>query len=144
MARPTKLSAEVSERIVRAIRAGNFPEVAARHAGVHPSTYYRWRERGALEGEASEDEPYCHFRAEVDRALADAEATEVALIAGAARGGTWQAAAWLLEHRFRDRWGRSGRPEQGVPAPAPADAGELDREIERLIEQITARAREES
>ena len=39
MARPSKLTAEVSEKIVRAIRAGNYPEVAAGHAGIHPATY---------------------------------------------------------------------------------------------------------
>ncbi len=140
MARPTKLTAEVEEKIVRAIRAGNYPEVAAAHAGVHPATYYRWMERGELGGDAVEDDPYRRFRAGVERAIADAEAAEVALIVQAARGGSWQAAAWLLEHRFAERWGRTrppAEPERTHVSRLSPD--ERDREIERLLEQEMAR-----
>jgi len=139
MARPTKLTPAVEERIARAIRAGNYPEVAARHAGVHPSTYYRWLERGGLDGDAPEDDPYRRFRAEVERALADAEAAEVALIAQAARSGSWQAAAWLLERRHPDRWGRRARLEQVHEVKGADEADDLDREIERLLEEMAAR-----
>jgi len=31
---------------------------------------------------------------------------DVAIIAKAAAGGHWQAAAWRLERKFPDRWGR--------------------------------------
>ena len=51
------------------------------------------RQRGELAGEDPEDHPYRHFRAEVERALADAEAAEVALIVQSARTGDWRAAA---------------------------------------------------
>ncbi len=138
MARPSKLTAEVSEKIVRAIRAGNYPEVAARHAGVHPSTYYRWMERGELEGSAPEDDPYRQFRAEVERAIADAEAAEVGLVIKAARDGDWRAAAWLLERRFSDRWGRGERPV----AEADDRDDELDRDIQRLLEEMTGREKD--
>jgi len=145
MARPTKLTADVEEKVVRAIRAGNYPEVAARHAGVHPSTYYRWMERGGLGGDAVEDDPYRHFCAEVERAIADAEAAEVGLIVQAARGGTWQAAAWLLEHRFPERWGRTRPPAQTERTLAPMRSpDERDREIEGLLEEEMARRARES
>ncbi len=144
MARPSKLTAEVSEKIVRAIRAGNYPEVAAGHAGIHPATYYRWMERGALEGDAAEDDPYRRFRSEVDRALSDAEATEVGLIVKAARDGDWRAAAWLLERRFADRWGRRERLEQVHEVRVPDEASELDQEIERLLEEVAGRERDAS
>ncbi len=142
MARPSKLTAEVSEKIVRAIRAGNYPEVAAGHAGVHPATYYRWMERGALEGSAPEDDPYRQFRSEVERAIADAEAAEVGLVIKAARDGDWRAAAWLLERRFGDRWGRRDRLEQLHAIKEPDEADELDREIERLLEEMAGRERD--
>jgi len=57
MAGPTKLTPERSERILRAMRAGNYLEAAARSAGVHPSTVYRWLERG----ERDADGPYRDF-----------------------------------------------------------------------------------
>ena len=142
MARPSKLNPEVSEKIVRAIRAGNYPEVAARHAGVHPATYYRWMERGELEGSAVEDDPYRQFRAEVDRAIADAEAAEVGLVIKAARDGDWRAAAWLLERRFSERWARRERLDQLHVIEEPDEAGELDREIERLLEEMAGRERD--
>ena len=50
VARPTKLTPAVAERILSAIRAGNFMEVAARYAGISPSTLYRWLERGDPDG----------------------------------------------------------------------------------------------
>ncbi len=140
MARPTKLTAEVEEKIVRAIRAGNYPEVAARHAGVHPSTHYRWMERGELEGDAPEDDPYRRYRSEVERAVADAEAAEVGLIVQAARGGSWQAAAWLLEHASPSARGRTRAPAEPGKTSAPMRSpDERDREIERLLEEEMAR-----
>jgi hypothetical protein len=38
MARPSKLTPEVEERILKALRAGNYATAAARYAGIHPST----------------------------------------------------------------------------------------------------------
>jgi hypothetical protein len=52
MGRPTKLTPERHRRIVEAIRAGCYAEVAARAAGIVPSTYYDWLQRGQ-NGEAS-------------------------------------------------------------------------------------------
>ena len=143
MARPTKLTPEVEERVVRAIRAGNYPEVAAAHAGIHPATYYRWMERGALAGNAAEDEPFRRFRSEVERALADAEAAAVALIGKAARDGDSRAATWLLERRFSERWGSTRAPAQPDKTYAPMRSpDERDREIERLLEGEMARRSE--
>ena len=138
MARPTKLTDEVSERVVRALRAGNFPDVAARHAGVHPATYYRWMERGAPARDAPEDAPYRRFRAEVERALADAEAAGVGLILQSARGGSWQAAAWLLERRFSARWRPGSAPVEAAPEP-PIRNELIDQEVERLVAEFERR-----
>ncbi|MCA1700227.1 MAG: hypothetical protein LC790_15520, partial [Actinobacteria bacterium] len=77
--------------------------------------------------------------------LADAEAAEVALIVQAARGGSWQAAAWLLEHRFAERWGRTRPPAEAERTRAlRLSPDERDREIERLLEEEIARRAPES
>ena len=101
MARPTKLTSEVQEQIVTAIRAGNYIETAAAYAGIDKSTLYDWLRRGAR----SPRGPYRGFSNAVKKALAEAEVRDVALIA---KAGTkeWQAAAWRLERKFPDRWGR--------------------------------------
>jgi transposase len=101
MARPTKLTPEVEERIVAAIRAGNYAEPAARSAGISPATYYRWLKRGE---EASRG-IYRAFHDAVRRAEAEAEVHAVAVIRRA-MGDDWRAAAHYLERRYPDRWRR--------------------------------------
>jgi len=44
--RPTKLTADVQARIVQAIEAGNYLDVAARYGGIAPSTLHAWVQRG--------------------------------------------------------------------------------------------------
>lgn len=44
--RRTKLTAERTERIVKYVRAGAFPWVAAQAVGVGRTTFYRWMQEG--------------------------------------------------------------------------------------------------
>ena len=48
--RSTKLSPEVEEKILKAIRAGNYAAIAAEYAGISESTFYGWLRRGRKEG----------------------------------------------------------------------------------------------
>jgi len=106
MGRPTKLTLEASGRIVQAVKAGNSLEVAAAFATVHRSTLQRWLQRGDPEKSAKRDAPYREFRAEVEAARAEAEVRAVARVTQAAEKD-WRAAAWFLERRCSQRWGRS-------------------------------------
>jgi hypothetical protein len=99
---------------------------------------------GCTRGRRPRDDPYRRFRSEVERAIADAEAAEVTLIVKAARDGDWRAAGWLLERRFSDRWGRRDRLEQVHEIKPTDEATDLDREIERLLEEEIARREQES
>jgi predicted transcriptional regulator len=101
MARPTKLTPEVAERIVNAIRAGNYAEQAARAAGISPATYYRWLKRGEREAGGI----YHDFYEAVRSAEAEAEVYAVAIIRKA-MGDDWRAAAHYLERRHPQRWRR--------------------------------------
>lgn len=47
MARSSKLTPAVEQRIVEAIRAGNYRAIAARAAGIDERTLFRWTERGS-------------------------------------------------------------------------------------------------
>jgi transposase len=49
VARPSKLTPDVHNEIVQAIKAGAYAEEAALHAGIDESTYYRWMARGRTE-----------------------------------------------------------------------------------------------
>ena len=105
--RPTKLTPQVQARIVQAIVGGNDITVAAAYAGIHKAQFYRWLEKG----EQQQQGIYRAFRDAIQKAQADAETRNVALIAKAAQEGTWTAAAWWLERKYPERWGRKERHE---------------------------------
>lgn len=105
--RPTKLTPQVQARIVQAIVGGNDITVAAAYAGIHRDTFYYWLERGR----AAKRGIYSDFSDAIEKAQADAETRNVALIAKAAQDGTWTAAAWWLERKYPERWGRKERHE---------------------------------
>lgn len=111
MGRPTKLTPEVQEKIVTALRAGNYQETAALYAGITAATFYDWMNRGKNEPESI----YAEFLDAVEKAKADAEVRDVVLIDRAAADGNWQAAAWKLERKFPQRWGRVNRTEISGP-----------------------------
>jgi AcrR family transcriptional regulator len=105
--RPSKLTPQVANRIVAAIRAGNYMQAAAEHAGVNPATVYRWL--------ADADRPRARrelreFREAVMRARADCEVGMVATVVKAARGG---ALIRRTTRRYRD--GSEDVEEQYAP-----------------------------
>lgn len=111
MGRKLKLTPEIQEKIVKAIKAGNYAVIAAAMAGISESTYYRWLEQGERPDAKS---PYREFWESVKEAEAEAEVASVALIRRAAQNGTWQASAWFLERKHSDRWGRKDKVQQEI------------------------------
>lgn len=97
----TKLTPELQAKIVQTIQAGNYIETAAAFVGVSKPTLYDWMKRG----HAQKTGQFRDFLNAVQMALASAETRDVALIAKAATED-WKAAAWRLERKFPDRWGR--------------------------------------
>ena len=114
MARPLKLTQELQDRICLAIRAGNYSKIAAEMNGIGETTFYRWLDMGS---KANASKIYREFRESIKRAEAEAEVTNVARIRQAADNGTWQAAAWYLERKHGDRWGRNDKIRQEISGP---------------------------
>lgn len=114
MARPTKLTPEVRDKIVKAISAGAYATVAAKAAGIGESTYFRWLEEATKENAKPE---LVEFRESVKEAEAQAEIANIALIRTAAQAGTWQAAAWYLERKHAERWGRTTKLQAELSGP---------------------------
>ena len=120
------MTPEVQERIVSAIRAGNYLETAAAYAGVTTQTLHSWRVRATKEREsiasgnkARENESkFLDFLDAVERARAEAEVRTVALIQQAAPN-SWQAAAWYLERSHPKRWARREKVEMSGPEGGP-------------------------
>lgn len=85
------------EAVCEALAAGNTRRAACRFAGVHHSTLYDWLKLPTLADT-------------VKRAEADAEFEMVAAVRRAAHDTrTWTAAAWWLERKMPDTWGKRDR-----------------------------------
>ena len=111
MARPTKLTQDVTDKVCIAIRAGNYAKVAAAMAGVGETTYYKWLE---MADEPNAKKEYREFRESVERAEAEAEVAAIARIRQAADNGDWKAAGWYLERKHGERWGRNDKLRQEI------------------------------
>tara|TARA_S200002703_G_scaffold6027_1_gene6744 strand:+ start:450 stop:881 length:432 start_codon:yes stop_codon:yes gene_type:complete len=105
MARPSKLTAEVQSVIVAALEGGNSRASAAAVAGINVSTLQRWMRRGER-AEGRTDRKFREFCMAIKKAEATCERRCLDLISSAAEAGRWQAAAWILERRWPESWGR--------------------------------------
>jgi len=114
-----------------ALSAGNTRQAACFYAGISDETLANWMRR-SLE-----------FLERVKKAEADAEVRMVAQVARAAQEGTWQAAAWWLERRRPEDYGRRDRVEVTLRREAERLAGELGLQVDELIreaERLTGHA----
>jgi len=100
---PSKFNEDRAEKLLQAVRGGNYLETAARYAGLSYSTLRRW----ILKADDPDAPPeYGEFRDALEKARADAEVASLAKIQKAASEGAWQASAWYLERSWPERWGR--------------------------------------
>lgn len=156
--RPTLCTPERTELICQLLSAGNFPEVACANAGISTRTYHNWRGWGEdeqIRRDAGEEpdqtkEPYLQFFQQTTRANARAEVGSVLRIQQIARDEDidprvkLEAEKFLLERRFRDRWGRArvdvvheGAVELALNLPTPKRVdGASASHVESLPETI--------
>lgn len=106
--RKSKLTPAVAGRIIRALEAHNFLEVAARIGGVHPNTLANWVAWGTdktdAEGKVTTKakEPFRSFREDLEEAMAKSEQGLVSAIAASG----WKGKMEILTRRHQSRWGR--------------------------------------
>lgn len=99
--RPSKLTADTQNELVKLIKAGNYLETAAAYVGLHPDTVREWLRRGRREAKGKHRE----FSVVIQRAEAFAESSALLRIRAAGQM-SWQAEAWYLERKFPAKWGR--------------------------------------
>lgn len=104
MSRTTKCTKAVVEAICLALQDGLPFESACEFGGISKQTGYDWLKRGN-----NGEEPFLTFSDAVKKAQAIGEYALVHIVQSASVK-SWQAAAWLLERRFPDRWGRKQAP----------------------------------
>jgi hypothetical protein len=138
--RKSTLTPATADNIVVMLRAGNYMGVALAASGVPKQTFSDWMQRG--ESDADIDAPYRELRARVLQARAEGEVRNVAQIARAA-ATNWQAAAWMLERQFPDRWGRVSVRMRDTPTEDDATSVVHEDPFAEVDELAEARRRRE-
>ncbi len=130
MPNKSKLNADRQKRITDALRSGNTRGIAATHGGITHATMLTWLHKG----EAAKQGKHFEFLEAIREAEKDAEMGRVATILRASIGGElisrtttmnqktgvvkveetytrpeWTAAAWGLERKNPNAWGRRDR-----------------------------------
>jgi len=90
----TLLTKAVANDLKTYILRGLNEDQACDLAGISPSTYSQWLVR------------YPQFKEFIRRVKAQAEFEALEYIQDAAKGGIWSAAAWYLERKYPQRYGR--------------------------------------
>ena len=110
MARPTKLTPELTREITSYIQDGNTPTISATLVGISPSTYFDWMSKGS-----NQQPGFMEFSESIKRACAQSIVNRVAHISRVADSGNWRAAAWMLERMAPESFGKNSTraPEAG-------------------------------
>lgn len=141
--RKPSITPEKIDLLIAMLSAGNYVETACRAAGVPRRTFDDWVARGA--STKPKDALYHDFRQRVSEARAKGEVRNVAAIAAAA-SESWQAAAWMLERQYPERWGRVSvrfrdeAPPSEQPVTPATDDDDPFAEVDELAERRRTRA----
>ena len=128
MARNSKYTDELVTKLCQAIELGATYELACNYAGITFETFRQWREKKP------------EFAARVHEAEGKATVKWLAKIEQAATDGAWQAAAWKLERRYPQAYGRTVQEQQhtgkdGAPIAHTLDlSGLSDEQIDNLAD----------
>jgi transposase len=112
MARPTKFTPETIKRLTDAIRMGATYSLACKYAGISYEIFNQWRNgSGYPQGTTAEEK--MQFVDAIQKAEGDAAVGWLTKIEKAANEGHWQAAAWKMERRYPNEYGRTVQQIEG-------------------------------
>lgn len=152
--RPSSLTEETVDDIVRMLERGAYLTHAAAAVGVDRRTLYRWLEQGGKDLAEGRNTEEATFHSRVAQARAKGRVAMCQVIDDAAKRD-WRAAAWMLERTDPELFGEkiemTRRPEARGDAPPPDSSGAIagegggdplevlsDGELE-LLERLRAR-----
>ena len=105
MARKSKLTEELIQEAHDLVAEGNYIKDVYPIFGIGEVTWYRW----LREGEAAKSGLKRQFWQAIKKAEKEAIIKNVGIIQKAAEEGNWQAAAWWLERKYFQDWGRKDK-----------------------------------
>lgn len=108
------LKPEIVEQLETRLRSGSYLDVACRAVGVDAAELDELMRTDAK------------LRDRLDAARASVEVANVALVQRSARDGNWQAAAWLLERLYPERYARPSQRADEKPQPIVVGSDALD------------------
>jgi hypothetical protein len=114
VANKKKFTPELGNKICALVRAGNYVETAMVASGITRQTLMRWLRAG----KAGESKELVEFNERYSKACAESEALFLGVIQKSA-AEHWQAAAWILERRFPEKWGKRERVDVAGVNGAP-------------------------
>lgn len=139
----SKLTPELTKRFAEAVEKGHPYSSACDLLHVPYATFKQWVARGEGTHERPATEAHVAFVSAIKEAKAKREARWEGVIEEAALGGTWQAAAWLLERTNRKEFGRHESVEMTGKDGGPVEqriTGDKQREqVTALIDELAAR-----
>ena len=105
--RTRKLDKDLITKLSEFVRTGLSNKDAAMACGIAESSFYAWMKKGREDHEADEISIEWMLYWALERAKADLQNDLLASINVAAMKGDWRAAAWLLERRFPEDFGKT-------------------------------------
>jgi hypothetical protein len=125
------------DRLEQALALGATYELAAMYAGISHDTLARWRKHAA---DASPDSALGRLRDRLIQAEGRAAIGWLAKIEKAASEGDWHAAAWKMERRYPDQYGRKFQADLtlNIKALAAKVASELGLDVTALLAEAQA------
>lgn len=124
-----KLNKELIEEAERLVKSGQDDIDVYNYLGISHETWYRW----LREGENNKNRLTREFYETIKKAKASAVIRNVTIIQNSAQE-TWQAAAWWLERKYPERFGKKEKYEH-----TGKDGGAIEINSKQLREQILSR-----
>ncbi len=100
---PTKLTTEIIAKLAALVEEGMFMQPALALLGIPRRSYYYWLERGEQDEADGEKTIYTQLLHTIKKADAACERRNVLGVQAGELG--WQSRAWILERKYRTRWG---------------------------------------
>lgn len=113
--RPTKRTPATERRLVGLIREGLTQKDASAMGGISEHTFGEWKRT------------FPDFADRIKKAEAEFIHTNVQIVQRAADANTWQAAAWILERRRTETWGRKETVTVTPEPDTPTEEFDLNR-----------------
>jgi len=132
MPRPTKLTQEMHDAILKCIIAGLSYRYTCDYVGISENTFMEWRRTGEADEEKGENTIYSRLFREVKKAESSAILMRLKNINDASKE-SWQAAAWFLERKYPDDFGKKEKHDLGGEIKLESFLDRLPRNVAEAV-----------